>query len=108
MQNYNRILASLLLTVSTIVFFKTPGLAGDCETDNQKDSGLMVTDVTLARPVGTVATVAGFAFFVISSPFSALGGNSQEAWNSLVVSPANYTFKRPLGHFDCERPPYKK
>jgi len=42
------------------------------------------------------------AIFVVSVPFSALGGNSQEAWNSLVVSPADYTFKRPLGHFDCK------
>lgn len=108
MQNYNRILASLLLTVSTIVFLETPGLAKDCAKDNQKDSGVMIADVALARPVGAVATVAGFAFFVISSPFSALGGNSQEAWNSLVVSPADYTFKRPLGHFDSEQPPYEK
>ena len=103
MQNYNkRVLASLLLIVLTVVFFKTPGLAKDCAADNPKDPILMTTDIALARPVGAVATVAGLAIFVVSAPFSALGGNSQDAWDSLVASPADYTFKRPLGHFDCD------
>jgi hypothetical protein len=61
----------------------------------------MAADIALARPLGAMATVAGLAIFVVSAPFSVLGGNSQEAWNSLVVSPADYTFNRPLGHFDC-------
>ena len=68
----------------------------------------MAADIVLARPVGTVATVTGFALFVVSSPFSALGGNSKEAWDTLVVSPGQYTFKRPLGDFDCEHPPREK
>ena len=103
MQNYSkRVLTSLLLTVLTVVFFKTPGLAQDCAAGNQLDPGLMAADIVLARPLGAVATVAGLAIFVVSAPFSALGGNSQEAWNSLVASPAGYTFIRPLGHFDCE------
>ena len=68
----------------------------------------MIADTTLARPVGAVATVTGFALFLVSSPFAALGGNTQESWDSLVASPATYTFKRPLGHFDCEPAPNKK
>ena len=79
--------------------------AQDCAAKNHTEPGLMTADVALARPVGAVATVAGFAIFLVSSPFSALGGNSKEAWQSLVESPANYTFKRPLGHFDCEQQP---
>ncbi|MCX5870476.1 MAG: hypothetical protein NTY00_07555 [Deltaproteobacteria bacterium] len=103
MQNYSkRVLTSLLLTVLTVVFFKTPGLAKDCAAWDQNDPGLMAADIALARPAGAMATVAGLAIFVVSAPFSALGGNSQEAWDSLVASPADYTFKRPLGHFDCE------
>ena len=109
MQNYGkRVLISLLLTVSTVVFLAPPGLAKDCAAENQQDPGLMAADIALARPVGAVATVAGFAVFVVSSPFSALGGNGREAWNSLVASPAAYTFTRPLGHFDCEHPPRDK
>ena len=103
MQNYRkRVLTSLLLTVLTVVFFKTPGLADDCAPRNQTDPGLMAADIALVRPIGAMATVAGFAIFVVSAPFSALGGNSQEAWNSLVASPAVYTFNRSLGHFDCK------
>ena len=106
MQKYSKsVLASLLLTV---VLSGIPVWAKDCSPGLQKDPGLMVADAALARPVGTVATVTGFVFFVVSSPFSALGGNSKEAWDSLVVSPSEYTFKRPLGHFDCEQLQYEK
>ena len=97
-----------LLTVFATVFLGTPVWARDCETTSQKDPGLMIADTTLARPVGAVATVTGFALFLVSSPFAALGGNTQEAWDSLVASPATYTFKRPLGHFDCEPVPNTK
>ena len=101
MHEYGRkILAYLFVAVFTLVFCGAPVFAQDATTGPYKDPGVMAADVALARPVGAVATVAGFALFLVSSPFSALGGNSQEAWESLVVSPATYTFKRPLGHFD--------
>lgn len=67
---------------------------------NQKDPGAMTIDALVARPVGLVATLAGAAVFVVSLPFSAVGGNSDEAWDRLVVSPAEYTFKRELGDFE--------
>ena len=50
--------------------------------------------------VVAVHEVGGALVFLVSWPFSALGGNSDEAWQTLVVSPATYTFKRPLGEFD--------
>lgn len=68
------------------------------------DPAAMTMDLVLARPGGFLATLAGSAVFVVSLPFSALGGNTNEAWDSLVVTPAVYTFKRPLGNFDYERP----
>jgi hypothetical protein len=60
----------------------------------------MGIDLFLARPLGLAATVGGTLIFVVSLPFSALGGNTGEAWDSLVVTPAAYTFHRPLGDFD--------
>lgn len=103
MQKYNkRVLTSLLLTVLTVVFFTTPGFAKNGAAGDYKDPGLMAADIAIARPVGAMATVTGLAIFVVSAPFSALGGNIQEAWTSLVASPAAYTFQRPLGHFDCD------
>lgn len=57
----------------------------------------MAADVLLLRPLGIVATVLGSAAFVVSLPFSALGGNVGQAADKLVAEPAAYTFKRPLG-----------
>jgi hypothetical protein len=39
----------------------------------------------------------GTAFFIASIPFSALSGNANEAFHELVIDPARFTFKRPLG-----------
>lgn len=60
----------------------------------------MIVDIVAARPIGLVATITGTVVFVVSLPFSALGGNTGEAWDSLVVSPAKYTFRRPLGEYE--------
>ncbi len=73
-------------------------------TTASKDPAAMTMDLALARPGGLVATVAGAAIFVVSLPFSALGGNTGEAFDSLVANPAAYTFQRPLGDFDYQRP----
>lgn len=109
MHHYRRkAMATLLLAFFTVIVSGTWVNAYDCAARGQKDPGLMTADIALARPAGAVATIAGLAIFVVSSPFSALSGNNREAWESLVASPANYTFKRPLGHFDCEQPPREK
>lgn len=60
----------------------------------------MTVDILLVRPLGLVATLCGSVIFLVSSPFSAMGGNTQEAWDALVVEPAEFTFNRPLGHFE--------
>ena len=89
----------------------TPLSAKEADPTMPSDPGLNATvDVTMARPVGAAATVAGFALFLVSSPFSLLGGNAGESWDNLVVAPAAYTFKRPLGHFEdpaSQSPPAK-
>jgi len=43
--------------------------------------------------------VVGTAVFIVSLPFSALGGNTKIACQKLVKDPAKFTFKRPLGDF---------
>jgi hypothetical protein len=57
----------------------------------------MVVDALVVRPLGILGTVAGTLVFVVSLPFSALGGNTDSAFQKLVAEPAAYTFKRPLG-----------
>jgi len=62
--------------------------------------GAMMFDLVLVRPVGIVATAVGCVFFIVSSPFSALGGNIDTASEKLVKDPVAFTFKRPLGTFE--------
>jgi hypothetical protein len=62
-------------------------------------AGEMTGDALVVRPLGLCATVIGTALFVISLPFSALGGNTDKAFNYLMKSPAKFTFDRPLGLF---------
>lgn len=69
-------------------------------TDYQVAAGAMTGDAVLVRPLGVVSLALGFGIFVVSSPFSALGGNIGDAWSTLVTTPAKFTFVRPLGKFN--------
>jgi hypothetical protein len=85
----------------------TPAVAArdvNAPTTARRDPAAMTVDLVVARPAGAVATVAGAAIFLVSWPFAALGGNTDATWDSLVADPAAYTFQRPLGDFDHERP----
>jgi len=87
-----------LIATLILIPFGTGAMAQDSTT--VEDSGsLMVFDVLLARPLGIVATTLGAAVWIVSLPFSAMGGNSKTAYRKLIAEPANYTFKRPLGEF---------
>jgi hypothetical protein len=66
------------------------------------DSGsaeAMVADALVARPIGLVTTLVGSAVYIVSLPFSLLGGNEKQAREKLVYGPSAFTFKRPLGEF---------
>lgn len=66
--------------------------------ENNRPSALaMVGDAVIVRPVMTVATVFGAALFTITLPFTALGGNENEAADTLVKTPARTAFLRCLG-----------
>ncbi len=63
----------------------------------------MIIDGLVVRPISLVATVVGAVAFIITLPFSALGGNVDEAGEKLVDRPAAFTFSRCLGCFGGER-----
>ncbi|MFW2366383.1 MAG: hypothetical protein ACN4GW_08195 [Desulforhopalus sp.] len=102
MSRFKRTVASffliLSLTISPLPGFSASG--GSSSLDENNSPAVMTADLVLCRPLGFVAMLGGTLIFVVSSPFSALGGNVEQAWDSLVVAPAKYTFKRPLGEFD--------
>jgi hypothetical protein len=64
----------------------------------------MFLDWIVLRPLGLAATVGGGALYVLSLPFSALGGNEPAARQRLMNDPASYTFRRCLGCAWGERP----
>lgn len=102
MSRYNKYFTSFLLVLSLIIT-PLPFVSTAASTDavvEQNSPMAMTVDLVICRPLGLIAMLGGTLVFVVSSPLSLLGGNAEEAWDSLVVSPTKYTFKRPLGEFD--------
>ncbi|MBW2369730.1 MAG: hypothetical protein JRH15_17810 [Deltaproteobacteria bacterium] len=70
------------------------------ETDSEKASAeKMAVDLLVMRPLGFGSTILGTALYAVSLPFSLLGGNTKQVWETAVEKPAEFTFKRPLGEF---------
>ena len=88
----------VLFVILTFTFipFGSVVLAQD-EVEDIDMPGKMMVDIIVARPLGIIATLLGTAGFIVSLPFSALGGNMKEAYKYLIAKPAKHTFKRPLG-----------
>ena len=101
MQQLNRKLPSYFLAfilAMSNMMFSSGALAARVDMDGSEPSGgAMLADTVLVRPFMLASTVVGAVAFVVSLPFSALGGNIDEAGQKLVLEPAKYTFTRPLG-----------
>ncbi len=65
----------------------------------------MIGDLVIARPLLIGATAIGAVAFVVSLPFTALGGNVAEAGEALVLEPGKEAFVRCLG---CDTSGYKQ
>jgi hypothetical protein len=92
-----KFLLVMIVAASLIVIPCGGVLAQDSPNEVDRDAGVMAADLVLARPVGLVAIAAGACLFVASIPFSALGGNTGQAFQKLVIEPTDFTFHRPLG-----------
>lgn len=84
------IAAALLVAVTTAWAGDT--VSGDRATD-------MVVDALVMRPLGLAATVLGSALAVVALPFTLPSGSVEASARELILRPAEYTFKRPLGDF---------
>lgn len=96
----NRVKAMMrksLVMMAMAVWAFMPGF-GNAAAVTDRPSGMeMAADTLLARPLLLVSTVVGTGLFIVSLPFSALGGNVKEAGNTLVATPFKATFVRCLG-----------
>jgi hypothetical protein len=105
MRRLNRKLVSFF--AAFVFAVAIPGIASAASMSSTVDSahgepptaGTMLADTFMVRPLTLAGTVVGAVTYVITLPFSALGGNVGEAGKILVADPFMYTFVRPLGQF---------
>ena len=94
-------LASLPLSASA----SQNSVSGDPTYNAEAPAGYaMVGDLLIARPLLVAGTVIGTAAFLVSLPFSALGGNVKESADALVATPAREAFARCLGCTSSAKP----
>ncbi len=99
MESIQRRLVALLMSLM-IGVASLPAAAEeilDDQINNRPSPMAILGDVLVARPILLGVTVVGTALFVVSLPFSALGGNVKEVAQTMVVGPAKSTFTRCLG-----------
>ncbi|AOE62775.1 multidrug transporter [Pseudomonas corrugata] len=90
------VVLTLLLTMSLATLANT-GSGDPRYTIQNPPAFAMIGDLLIARPLLLAATVIGAGAFVVSLPFTALGGGVGDAGKALVVDPAKATFVRCLG-----------
>ena len=89
--------ATLVVSTLALPVSASAGDAFDYMEESGPTGGEMLADAFLVRPFMLVSTVLTTVTYVVTLPFSLLGGNAGEAGQQLVVEPAAYTFTRPLG-----------
>ena len=91
------LISVLILSLITLSFGSFAYAKSDYE-ESDPGGAAMFADFIIIRPLGIISTVLGSALFVVSLPFTALGQNVGPAYEKMVVTPAKFTFERPLGH----------
>lgn len=91
-------LRSAVLTLSLVVMPLSAAARQDEPVTGDRAAD-MVLDAVVMRPLGLVATVLGTALTVVALPFTIPSGSVKASAREMIVRPAEYTFKRPLGDF---------
>lgn len=82
------------LVIFALITAAVPAMAGEI------DEADIIADALVVRPVSFAAMLVGSVIFVVALPFSIPSGSVGTVGQELVVTPAKYTFVRPLGDFD--------
>jgi hypothetical protein len=96
MNLFRTLAAALLLSIGASAAASS-GSGDPLYTIQNPPAYAMIGDLLIARPLLVVATVIGAGAFVLSLPFTALGGGVGDAGQALVVDPAKAAFVRCLG-----------
>jgi len=91
-----------IVTISWVALMAGGGAAMAQEDfgSDHVDSGGMLADLFIVRPVALAGTVLGTAVFLVALPFTLPSRNVEDTANAFVARPFEYTFNRPLGDFD--------
>ncbi|WP_370203760.1 hypothetical protein [Alloalcanivorax venustensis] len=93
-------LIAAILAISVMAggtFSSVDAQAGQMEENDRPGEIAMLGDAVIVRPVMAGATVVGTVVYTVMLPFTLLGGNEDEAAETLVKTPARTTFLRCLG-----------
>ena len=90
----NAVLFALLISTASVSF------AEYGYDDEYVDDQDVIVDLLLVRPLGIVGSGVGLVLHGVGLIFSVPGENFDETAELLVEDPLNYTFNRPLGHFE--------
>ena len=76
-------------SLSLLVASMQPALAAIeiDENDFGPSYGTMVADATVGKPLQLIGAVTGTALYLVSLPFSLIGGNADQAQQKLFVEP---------------------
>ncbi|MFL1515749.1 MULTISPECIES: multidrug transporter [Pseudomonas] len=97
MISFRTFVVALLLSVGPPALAAEHGSGDPRYTIQNPPAFAMIGDLLIARPLLVAATVIGAGVFVVSLPFTALGGGVGDAGQALVVDPARAAFVRCLG-----------
>jgi hypothetical protein len=98
--NIRKFIGAVLLCLTVSM----PTLGWARTADEAPSALAMSGDALFVRPVMLAGTLIGAGLFIVSSPFSLLGGNFAESFDVLVGGPFETTFIRCLG---CSQPGYQ-
>ena len=98
-----------LCKVGLVVLMLSAGsvLAYDQEQATREPNGSEeFVDMWIGRPLGLIAMALGAVTWVVALPFTLPSHSVGSATKGLVVEPAKWTFRRPLGRFiSCDEQP---
>ncbi len=82
-------LATAIVSISFVLAVMQPAAAAIeiDETDFGPSYGTIVADTVVGKPLQLVTAVAGTALYIVSLPFSLIGGNAAQAQQKLFVEP---------------------
>lgn len=98
-----KIMFFALLIVFILGIAVMPGYCQEMEKKSYKATGrpeAYIIDTLITRPIGILACAVGFGGLIVSAPFAAMSGTSEQAFDAFLTEPGDYTFTRPLGQFD--------